>query len=161
MHLFAQEEYGLRCLVRVARHKGPKAPTIPGIAAAEGLSPEYTAKLMRVLRQGGLVESTRGAIGGYRLTRPPGEITVWEVLEVLGGSFFPEDFCDTHPGQHRDCVHTDDCSIRALWRSVNGALGKILKGITLADLFPAESSSIVKFGGLESAQLRGEGINRS
>jgi len=161
MHLFAQEEYGLRCLLRVARHEGPKLPTIPGIAAAEGLSPDYTAKLMRVLRQGGLVESTRGAIGGYHLTRPAGEITVWEALEVLGGSFFPEDFCDTHPGQARDCVHTPDCSIRALWQSVNGALGKILKGITLADLFPAERTSMVKFGALAAAQSKGEEVSRS
>ena len=75
MHLLAQEEYGLRCLVQLARHRDSTPLTIPEIAAAEGLSPEYTAKLMRALRQGGLVMSTRGAAGGYRLARRAEEVT--------------------------------------------------------------------------------------
>ncbi len=52
MHLLAQEEYGLRCLLQVARHSGSHPLTISEIAQAEGLSPEYTAKLMRALRKG-------------------------------------------------------------------------------------------------------------
>lgn len=151
MHLLAQEEYGLRCLLNVARHTGPGELTIPEIAVAEGLSPEYTAKLMRVLRQGGLVGSIRGASGGYHLARPADAITVWEAIQVLGGSLFPEDFCDTHPGRQHDCVHATDCSIRALWKVVDGAVGRILKGITLADLLPAESSTVVRFGALVGA----------
>src|SRR5687767_8139437 len=99
MQLSAQEEYGLRCLLQVARHEAQAEPLcIPEIAAAEGLSPEYTAKLMRALRQAGLVTSTRGATGGYRLARPAPSVTLWEVLEVLGGPIFSESFCDTHPG---------------------------------------------------------------
>jgi Rrf2 family protein len=134
----AQEEYGLRCLVQVARHRGEEPLTIPEIAEREGLSPEYTAKLMRALRTGGLVTSTRGASGGYRLARDAREITAWQVLEVLGGSFFPQGFCDEHPGQLRDCVHTVDCSIRALWRRVEGAVRDVLAGVTLADLLRGE-----------------------
>ena len=88
MHLLAQEEYGLRCLLQVARHHGSQPLTISEIAEAEGLSPEYTAKLMRALRKGGLVVSTRGAGGGYHLARPAAAITPWQVIQVLGGSFF-------------------------------------------------------------------------
>ncbi len=143
MHLMSQEEYGLRCLVQVARHAGPDPLTIPEIARAEGLSPEYTAKLMRALRRGDLVESTRGAGGGYRLARSADEITAWQVLEVLGGSFFPESFCDTHPGQQRDCVHTIDCSIRALWRRVETSVRDVLGGTTIADLLRHEQSMVV------------------
>ena len=68
MQLSAKEEYGLRCLLQVARHEGAEPLRIPEIAAREGLSPEYTAKLMRALRQGGLVVSTRGAL--RRKSRP-------------------------------------------------------------------------------------------
>jgi Rrf2 family protein len=89
---------------------------------------------MRALRTGGLVASTRGASGGYRLARPASEITAWEVLEVLGGSFFPESFCDSHPGQKRDCVHTVDCSIRSLWQRVEGVVRKMLEAVSIADL---------------------------
>ena len=67
MHLSAQEEYGLRCLVQLARHVGEEPMRIQEIARAEGLSSEYVAKLMRILRNGNLVDSTRGASGGYRL----------------------------------------------------------------------------------------------
>lgn len=134
MHLLAQEEYGLRCLLQVAQHRGPEPLTIPEIAEAEGLSPEYTAKLMRALRQGNLVTSIRGPGGGYRLARDPKEVTAWEVIGSLGGSFFPESFCDSHPGVLRDCIHSTDCSIRALWRALETGLRDVLGRITLADL---------------------------
>ncbi len=138
MHLLAQEEYGLRCLLQVARHAAIEPLTIPEIAAAEGLSQEYTAKLMRALRKGGLVTSRRGATGGYRLAYPAAEITPWQVLEVLGGSFFPADFCDSHPGLLEDCVHTPDCAVRALWRRAEAAARTVLEQVTLADLLGSE-----------------------
>ena len=134
MQLLATEEYGLRCLVQVARHPGTRPLTIPEIAAAEGLSTEYTGKIMRALREGGLVRSTRGAAGGYRLARPAAEITPWDVIQSLGGAFFSEGFCEEHPGQLRDCVHSVDCSIRALWLRVQGAVREVLEAVTLADL---------------------------
>jgi Rrf2 family protein len=147
MQLLAQEEYGLRCLLQVARFAGDEAQgplTIPQIAEAEGLSAEYTAKLMRALRQGGLVASTRGAGGGYRLARPASEITAWQVVQTLGGSFFPDSFCETHPGQRRDCIHTSDCSVRSLWKSVEGAVRGVLEKISVADLDRSEREVVLQ-----------------
>ena len=141
MQLSAQEEYGLRCLLQVARHQdkeGGEPLRIPEIAAAEGLSPEYAAKLMRTLRQGGLVVSTRGASGGYRLARPADEVSVWQVLSVLGGPLFSDSFCASHPGQLRDCIHSTDCSVRALWHWVGSAIREALTGVTLADMYRGE-----------------------
>jgi monothiol glutaredoxin len=77
---------------------------------------------MRELRLGGLVESVRGAEGGYRLARPAEAISVWSALEVLGGAFFSEQFCECHGGQQRKCVRSSDCGLRALWRAVQEAL---------------------------------------
>ena len=134
MRLYSQEEYGLRCLLRLARREAGEPVSIQEIAEAEGMTSEYVAKLMRVLREGNLVRSTRGAGGGYRLVRPAGDITVYEALAVLGGEFFPDSFCESHPGQLRDCIHTTDCSIRALWRGIDAMLEKALSGVTLADL---------------------------
>jgi Rrf2 family transcriptional regulator, cysteine metabolism repressor len=136
MQLLASEEYGLRCLLRVCRREaGTGAPVaISAIACDEGLSPEYTAKLMRELRLGGLVESVRGADGGYRLARPAEEISVWSALQVLGGAFFSEGFCACHGGQAQRCVRSSDCSLRALWRAVQQALCDALEGVSLADL---------------------------
>ncbi|MAE93356.1 MAG: transcriptional regulator [Deltaproteobacteria bacterium] len=134
MQLLAQEEYGLRCLSRLSRHGGEGPLTIQEIARAEGLSSDYAAKLLRELRRGGLVTSTRGAAGGYRLTRGASEITVWDAIEVLGGSLFPERFCECHPGLRHDCVRGADCALRALWRRVDTAIRGVLQGITLDDL---------------------------
>ncbi len=144
MHLSSQEEYGLRCLLQVARHEdrpGEEPLRIPEIAQAEGLSPEYTAKLMRALRQGGLVVSSRGATGGYRLARSAESTSLLEVMNVLGGGpLFSESFCDSHPGQLRDCVHTTNCSVRALWGWIGSAVSDALRRISLADLARAEGA---------------------
>jgi Rrf2 family protein len=139
VQLLAQEEYGLRCLLELARHPGPEPLTIHEIARAEGLSSDYAAKLMRELRRGGLVESTRGAAGGYRLARGSAEISVWDAIQVLGGGLFPDAFCACHPGQRRDCVHQRDCSIRAVWRLVDATVRRLLSGINLADLQRSET----------------------
>ena len=74
MKISAQEEYGLRCLLQLARAEEGQSVSITEIAAAEGLSAPYVAKLLAILRQQGLIESERGRTGGYRLTAPAGEI---------------------------------------------------------------------------------------
>lgn len=141
MNITAQEEYGLRCLLRVAKHDSGVPMRTADVAVAEGLSPEYAAKLMRMLKNGGFVASTRGSAGGYLLSRPAGDITVWQVLEALGGPLYEEKFCDAHTGSQRDCTHSTDCSIRALWRNVNGLLKGALSAITISDLSRSETNT--------------------
>lgn len=141
MHITAQEEYGLRCLLRVAAHGSDDPVRTQEVAVAEGLSLEYAAKLMRTLKNGGFVTSMRGAAGGYLLARPASEISVWEVLEALGGPLYEEKFCEAHTGSQRDCTHHSNCSLRALWRSVNGILKASLSAISLADLSQDEAKT--------------------
>ncbi|MCP3982749.1 MAG: Rrf2 family transcriptional regulator [bacterium] len=133
MQLLAQEEYGLRCLIELSRRDGAML-TIHEIAEAEGLSADYAAKLLRELRRGGLVSSTRGAAGGYRLTRPASQITAWDAVQVLGGALFPEGFCACHPGQEQLCVRGTNCALRALWQRVDLAVRNVLIQTTLEDL---------------------------
>src|SRR4051794_32426910 len=98
MRISAQEEYGLRCLLRLAKSEAGSL-TLPEIAAAEGLSVPHVAKLMAVLRQANLVDSVRGRSGGYRLARPAEEIGVGRLLLVLGEPLFDEaDYCQKHAG---------------------------------------------------------------
>jgi Rrf2 family protein len=132
--LSAQEEYGLRCLLHLARCGDSSSLTITDISKAEGLSAPNVAKLMRILRMGGLVTSVRGQAGGYKLSRPSGEILVSDILELLGGPMFGPQFCDRHSGLQDSCSHQVDCSIRALWQSIQGVLQQVLTGMTLKDL---------------------------
>jgi len=139
MKLSAQEEYGLRCLLRVTRAGEGESLTIPEIGRAEALSTPYVAKLMRILRQGKFVTSVRGQTGGYALARSPENIPLGEVLAVLGGRLFEPGFCDQFSGLERICTHSVDCSIRSLWGAVQTAVDSVLAGITLRDLLQKES----------------------
>jgi Rrf2 family protein len=138
MKLSAQEEYGLRCLIHMARLDPHQSLSIPEISRAEGLSIPNVAKLMRLLRIGGFVASVRGQSGGYTLARQPSEITVGEVLEALGGRFFTPKFCDRHAGLEKTCAHSADCAIRALWTTVQDVLDSVLRHTTLHDLVCTE-----------------------
>src|SRR5262245_11710268 len=102
MKITSQEEYGLRCLLRLASAHGLTA-TLPEIATAEGLSVPYVAKLLAVLRQAGLIDSVRGRSGGYRLIKPPEEIGLGSLLLVLGEPLFDEPtYCQKHAGNAED-----------------------------------------------------------
>ena len=136
MRLTAQEEYGLRCLLRVAR--GQESMTTPEIAVREGLTQAHVHKLMRLLRRGGLVKSVRGRNGGYQLARPAEEINVGAALAALGDSFYSSDFCREHTGNERTCVRNSDCSIRALWIAIDHAVQRSLQSTKLSDLLRSE-----------------------
>jgi Rrf2 family protein len=141
MKITAQEEFGLRCLLRFARGGLAQSLTIPEIAAAEGLSVPYVAKLLAILRQERLIESVRGRKGGYRLAAAPAEIGLGSVLLALGPPLYDEaDYCQRHAGTETDgrCVHQGGCTLRGLWRSLEYWLRGILDRITLADLVQEE-----------------------
>lgn len=138
MKLSAQEEYGLRCLLRVGRAGIEGSVTISELSRSEGISEPNVAKMMRLLRTAGLVQSTRGQAGGYALARPAGEIHVGEALAALGGPLYEASFCDTHTGIQRLCAHMPDCSIRSVWRLVQRAIDEVLERITLKDLLVPE-----------------------
>ncbi len=139
MKLTANEEYGLRCLVRLgyAGYAG-QSLTIPEISQAEGVSTAYAAKILRALRKGGFVTAARGKDGGYALARPAEEIVIGDVIDALGGRLFESDFCDSHSGQVSICTRSVDCSVRSLWRAVQVAVDHVLVKTTLRDLLQNE-----------------------
>ncbi len=138
MKISAQEEYGLRCLLRIGSSELPEGLTIPDISKLEGLSPANVAKLLRILRLGGFIESARGRSGGYKLAKPAERIVVGEVLAVLGGRIYNPTFCDAHTGMNSVCGHIIDCSMRSLWRAVQDAVDVVLGKITLKDMLGNE-----------------------
>ena len=148
MKLGAQEEYGLRCLLHMGRQGDGGSLTISEISRAEGISSHYVAKLLRILRQGGLVKSVRGQAGGYTLSRPPDQINVGQALAVLGERLFESDFCERHAGSVPVCTHSVDCSIRSLWRAIQLVLDQVLSKITLKDLLGNEQEMSSSVSGL-------------
>lgn len=143
MKISAQEEYGIRCLLALGRCGPGASATIAEISRSEGLSKEYVAKLMRILRRGGLVRSVRGQAGGYVLARPLEKISVAEALAVLGGRLWDPNFCEQHPGVRKICSHSRGCTVRTLWRRLQDAVDEVLGALTLKELLeePRPSSA--------------------
>jgi Rrf2 family protein len=136
MKLSSQEEYGLRCLLQVARRA--ESLTISELSRLEGISSPNVAKILRLLRRGGFLTSTRGQSGGYTLARPADQIAVGDVLAALGGRLFDSTFCETHAGVSSHCTHLRDCSIRPVLRTIQGAIDDVLGQLTLQSLICSE-----------------------
>lgn len=141
MKITAQEEYGLRILIRIARCADEDGLSIPQISEAEGLTQTYTAKLTRSLRLAGFINSTPGQKGGYILAKPQGDIIINHVLKALGGEPFSNEFCGSHAGSVNLCTNSVDCSARSLWRMIQYTLDNLLNQVTLADLCAGENAS--------------------
>ena len=152
MKITAQEEYGIRILIRIARCGDENGLSIPQISEAEGLTPHYVAKLTRQLRLGGFLKSTPGQKGGYVLSRPTSEININEVLKTLGGALFDDKFCATHIGALNLCTNSVDCSARSLWKIIQFTVDLVLNKMTLADLCGKEDS-VVKLQALLEVEL--------
>jgi len=141
MKFSSQEEYGLRCLLEIARVGTEGSVTIPEISRREGLTEPYVAKLLMLLRKEGFVKSTRGQSGGYALAHPANTIVVGHVLSALGGKLYEEDFCEKHSGQQQTCTHAEGCSIRSLWSRVQQAVDSVVQHVTLEEILKEEMMS--------------------
>jgi len=141
MKITAQEEYGLRILVRIAGCRDEEGMSIPQLSEAEGLTPHYVAKLTRLLRMEGFINSTPGYKGGYVLARPANKIVINELLKALGGALFNKEFCGLHSGTLKLCTNSVDCSTRSLWQMIQFTVDQLLDKVTLYDLVNTEKES--------------------
>jgi Rrf2 family protein len=144
MKVSAQEEYGLRCILQIAlrQRNGQSSPiTLGEIAREEGLTVPHVAKLIRTMRQAGLVRSVRGRTGGYSLSRTAEQISLAEVLSALGGGrLYDTSYCERHAGDLKVCTHMGDCSIRSLWGVLEDLLERVLSRTMLSELLSSEKT---------------------
>ena len=134
MKITAQEEYGLRILLRIARCQDNNGMSIPQLSEAEGLTAAYVAKLTRKLRIEGYINSTPGNKGGYVLAKAPADVNMNQVLKTLGGPLFDKSFCRDYAGSLKFCTNSVDCSVRSLWQMVQFSVDQLLDKLTLSDL---------------------------
>ncbi len=141
MKITAQEEYGLRLLIRIAGCRNEEGMTISHLSEEEGLSTHYVAKLTRMLRMEGFINSTPGNKGGYVLAKAAEDVNINQVLKALGGALFDEEFCGFHAGSLKLCTHSVDCSSRSLWQMIQFTIDQLLDKVTLSDLVNSEKDS--------------------
>jgi Rrf2 family transcriptional regulator, cysteine metabolism repressor len=139
MMFSTKAEYGVRVMVALARRDGEAPISLAEIADDDGLPLAYLEHLMARLRKAGLVDSRRGARGGYLLARPAGEITMAEVVSALEGSIAPIECITESTDGSLVCAReaTDDdrvCATKLLWTRVRGSIVRTLEDTTLSDL---------------------------
>ncbi len=134
VHFSKRGEYGVRLMVELARHYGRGPVSLAEVADHEALPRPYLEQLVVSLREAGLVASTRGAHGGYQLTRAPVEIRMGTVLRALEGPIAPMICASEDPAHAGLCERTGFCTVNVLWTRVRDAISTALDSITLADL---------------------------
>jgi Rrf2 family protein len=145
MKITALEEYGIRCLLQLARNaESPEPITVRQVADGEGLSLAYAEKLLIMLSRARLTESIRGAHGGYRMTRPPERVTLGEVIRALDGFPAPTALCERFTGNADRCVHANNCGLRAVWSHVSHQVEQFLDRVPLSTLLESEEHVVSK-----------------
>ncbi|RJQ54209.1 MAG: Rrf2 family transcriptional regulator [Actinobacteria bacterium] len=131
MRLSAKSEYGLRALIDIASCYGDGPVGSRDIAGRQQIPLKFLEQLVSSLRKAGILDSRRGAKGGFFLARPPGEVSVFEAVEALEGSLSPTKCVgDDAP----TCARTAQCAAQDVWNRAKVALREALEEITLADL---------------------------
>src|SRR3954468_19641796 len=146
-------EYGVRLLVELGRHGTDNPVSLKAIAEGEGLPLAYLERIVALLKKAELVESQRGAHGGYRLARPAEEITMDEAVLALEGVVAPMAcFVDDRGeagGKGVLCSHEADaghgCATKLLWTRVQGGMVEAMRRTTLAELieFSSRTSTLI------------------
>jgi len=130
MKLSTKGRYGVRALLDLALHRGEGLVLLKDIARRQEVSLPYLEHLITPLISAGLVKSTRGARGGVSLLKPPSEIKLSEVVQLLEGSIAPVD-CVNNPAL---CHRSTFCVTRDIWSEVKNAMNQVLNSTTLQDL---------------------------
>ena len=132
MKLSTRARYGLRALIDLGLHCQKEVVSLQSIADRQNISESYLEQLMAKLKRAGLVESTRGACGGYRLGRPAKEISVGDVLRVLEGGL--EAVACPGSGSEGDCSGADLCVAKYVWKRINDSITAAVDTLSLSEL---------------------------
>ncbi|WP_380785730.1 SUF system Fe-S cluster assembly regulator [Sphingomonas sp. R86521] len=146
MRLSSLADYAVVMMSAAARHCGGVARLNATVLAEEtGVPLPTVQKLISRLSAAGLIESTRGTGGGFRLSRPPSSINLAEIIEAVEG---PIALTSCVEGATQDCCVEQTCKVKPHWNAVNGAVRGALAGVSLASLssFPGEGRGPVEGG---------------
>lgn len=135
MKISTRGEYGIRALLDIAEYQHEAPVALRSIAERQNLSESYLEQLFTLLKKAGLVKSTRGAQGGYILSRKPEEIKVIEVIQTLEGPIAPVECVNEFlPKTNSGCANASTCSIKLLWGRLRDSMISVLEATSLADL---------------------------
>ncbi|OGW78634.1 MAG: hypothetical protein A2Z83_01460 [Omnitrophica bacterium GWA2_52_8] len=130
MRFTTKTEYGLVCLIYLAKHSELQPITVKELVRGEQFSPTFTEKIMQQLKAAKIVTSYQGNQGGYVLARNPAEVTLRDIIEALEGSTF-EVFCEPTIRKDIVCTHYPMCEVSPVWYKTKELLDRFFNGISL------------------------------
>ncbi|TET17129.1 MAG: Rrf2 family transcriptional regulator [Dehalococcoidia bacterium] len=130
MKLSTKGQYGARAMVELALHYGEGPILLKDIAKRQQISERYLEHLILSLKVAGLVKSMRGARGGFSLAKPPSQIRLSEIIQIVEGSIAIVE-CVDDPNL---CSRADLCVTRDIWAEMKKAINGVLESTTLQDL---------------------------
>ena len=134
MKLSTRGKYGLYAMYYLAEHKDEGPQSLQSISST-GVPTPYLEQLLGNLRRAGLIHSVRGAQGGYQIARPPGEITILDVIDAMEGPLELSE-CMTDEGH---CDRSCQCPVRRVWQKLTDSINRELADVTLDEMLPANN----------------------
>jgi Rrf2 family protein len=138
MRITTWAEYGVICALHLAKRADKGPVTGREIASLEKLPADYVEQILLRLRRADVVRSTRGARGGYTLSRSAEEISIRDVIQASELETF-DLHCVSHPVEEDRCSSSHNCSIRPVWVMLQRRIDDVLEGVRLSDLLHEES----------------------
>ena len=140
MRLSTRGRYGLKAMYQLACHYGEGPIPLNSIAEEQALSENYLEQLVATLRKEGLLNSVRGAQGGYMLAKPPEDITVGNILRILEGDLAP---ADCVVDEEYECAKEENCVTKLVWMRIRDSIDSVIDSITLKDMLDESKKTTV------------------
>ncbi|MCD8140732.1 MAG: Rrf2 family transcriptional regulator [Planctomycetaceae bacterium] len=131
MKFSTRTRYALRLMLELAAAGGEGYVSLKDVAFHQGISIKYLEQIVSRLIRAGLVASSRGAQGGYRLTRTPAEYTTGDIIRAIEGGVAPVACLEHSPNA---CPRADGCATLGFWTGLQTAITTYIDTTTLADL---------------------------
>ena len=142
MNVSQKCQYALRAIFELSKHEGQKPLKAGQMAETQGIPARFLEVILNELKQGGFIVSRRGAEGGYLLARPPGSITMGEIIQFIDGSFGP--LKATEDEAAAGSRGTADAVLEPVWNQAVRAASAILDRTTFASLVEEERQQATK-----------------
>ena len=140
MRISTRGEYGLRALMELGMEPGV-ALSLRDIANRQQISLDYLEQIVPSLKSAGLIKAKRGAHGGYQLAKAPKDITAYDALVALEGTFNPMACLSDKLDEDENCLASGSCSVQEVWSEMKTAVEGVLKNKTLAQMIEQQKKS--------------------
>ncbi|MFP3154333.1 RrF2 family transcriptional regulator [Lachnospiraceae bacterium ZAX-1] len=141
MKLSTKGRYGLRAFIDLAVYAEAEPVSLTSIAARQEISVSYLEQLMAKLKKAGLIESSRGVNGGYRLAKSVETISVGEVLRALEGDLIPVECAGIDETKLTHCTGSGTCVSKTVWKRINDSINQTVDSIFIGELVRESKNS--------------------